>query len=193
MRHDYVFEGTAFRIRPMDVSDAAFVVGLRTDLRLGRFLNPTSARVEDQIAWLERYFERPGDFYFLIEQKTNGEPHGAIALYDEIAGQQAEWGRWILRPNSLAAAESALLIYRFAFFQRGLERVYCRTVAANQPVVNFHTSAGLEMVGQLEDHFGPGQPSTEQQATRQNWPEIERRLTSYAERSARLLARSGTT
>jgi RimJ/RimL family protein N-acetyltransferase len=189
VRHDYILEGAAFRLRPMLVSDAAFVVGLRTDAKLGRFLNATSARIEDQIAWLDRYFERPGDFYFVVEDKKTREPHGAVALYDEVTGAEAEWGRWILRPGSLAAPESALLIYRFAFGERGLQRAYCRTVGANETVISFHESAGLRLVGRIEDHFGPGQPSIEQEARRADWPSIEQTLRKSAEQSARLLAR----
>lgn len=189
MRHEHRLQGRAFALRPLELDDAALVVGLRTDPERGRFLNATSARVEDQVAWTERYFEREGDFYFIVTRPADGSPEGAVALYDEDrAGRSAEWGRWILRPGSLAAPESALLIYRFGFETRGLDRLYCRTVAANEPVVRFHESAGLETVGRLPGYFG-GEDSIEQRADRSRWPEIEARLDRSAALSARLMAR----
>lgn len=187
MRHSYVKEGAAFRLRPLQVEDSEFVVGLRTNPQLGRFLNATS--LQDHLAWLPRHYARPDDFYFIVESRDTSEPQGAVALYDEIAGEQAEWGRWIMRPGSLAAPESALLIYRFAFEDRRLKRAYCRTVAANERVVNFHSSSGLTTVSSLTDYFGPGQDSIEQEATTATYPAIAERLEKVANRSALLHGR----
>src|ERR1039457_4516855 len=53
-------------------------------------------------------------------------------------------GRWILRRGSLAAAESALLVYTIAFEDLALDRVYCRTVSANRAVVSFHRDGTLD-------------------------------------------------
>jgi RimJ/RimL family protein N-acetyltransferase len=187
VRHSYVKEGLAFRLRPLQTEDSEFVVGLRTDPTLGRFLNST--RLEDHLSWLPRHYARPDDFYFIVESRSTSEPQGAVALYDEIVGEQAEWGRWIMRRGSLAAPESALLIYRFAFEDRGLKRCYCRTVAANKSVVNFHTSSGLSNVERLKDYFGPGQDSIEQEATIATFPAIAERLEKASMQSARLLER----
>lgn len=183
MRHDFTVEGTAFRLRPLAVEDAAFVVRLRTDEKLTRYLNPTSPDIADQIAWTERYFEREGDFNFIVE-RIGGAPEGAVALYDEEPGVQAQWGRWVLRPGSLAAPESALLIYRFGIETRGLPRIYCRTEAANLAVVQFHESSGLETSGP-----SPGATTVEQAVTPANWAAVRERLARGAERSAVLLRR----
>lgn len=188
VRHDYILDGEAFALRPVGHEDSGFIVGLRTDPALGRFLNATSSAVADQDAWLERYFERPGDFYFIVANRMTGEREGAIALYDEADGG-AEWGRWILRPGSLAAAESALLIYRFGFGERGLKELYCRTVADNEKVVAFHTASGLETVRRLEGYFN-GADSVEQRATLALWPAIEANLSRHAAMSARLAKRA---
>ncbi len=192
MRHDYAQEGEAFSLRPVGHEDSRFIVGLRTDPALGRFLNATSSAVADQDAWLERYFERDGDFYFIVVNRASGEREGAIALYDEDrAAGGAEWGRWILRPGSLAAAESALMIYRFGFGERGLKEMYCRTVADNEKVVGFHTASGLETVRPLPGYFN-GRDSVEQRATPALWPGIEANLARHAAMSARLARRAAS-
>src|SRR3990172_6577622 len=108
MRHEITLAGEAFRLRPLGFADARFVVELRTDPRVSRFINPTSPRVEDQLRWIEQYLARPGDYCFVVERLATGSPEGMLGIYDEDAGRRsAEWGRWVLLPGSLAAAESA--------------------------------------------------------------------------------------
>jgi RimJ/RimL family protein N-acetyltransferase len=185
VRHEYRLEGPAFRLRPVHTGDATFIVGLRTDRKRSRFLNATSPLVQDHLAWTETYFQRPGDYYFIVERRSTSAPEGAIALYHESSAGEAEWGRWILQPGSLAAAESALLIYRFAFDVRALARVYCRTLRENQSVIAFHASTGLSTVERP-----PREPFVEQELRVEQWPAAAGRLTPRAERTAALLARS---
>lgn len=196
MRHEIVLEGPAYRLRPVTLEDAAFMVELRTDPKLGAYLNPTSPRVEDQESWLRGYFERAGDLYFIIERLTSGRPEGCVALYDiDEEKRCAEWGRWIQRPGSMAATECALHIYRAAFDEVGLTMVYCRTVAENEPVVSFHTSCGLETHARLEGYAKLGDrtfDSIEQRLTVERWPEVRVALERRAAMTARMLNRGST-
>lgn len=188
MRHEFHIEGPAFRLRPVTGDDSAAIVALRNLPELARFINATSSDPADQRAWLERYHEREGDYYFIVEGR-DGALEGTIALYDVNAElRTAEWGRWILRPNSLAAVESALLLYRLAFDRLGLDAVYCRTVAANKAVVSFHDSCGLERNGTLPGRFEQGSIQhdlIEQRLRRENWPPVEARLAALAQAVAR--------
>jgi RimJ/RimL family protein N-acetyltransferase len=124
MRHDLRLAGFRFGLRPVARGDAAFIVSLRTDPELGRYLHATSPRVEDQEAWIAAYEARPGDYYFVVEDLKDRAPVGTIGIYDVDAEAPggAEWGRWLIRPGSVAAVESALLMYRMAFEQLGLQR-----------------------------------------------------------------------
>jgi RimJ/RimL family protein N-acetyltransferase len=188
MRHDLHIEGQAFRLRPVTADDGAAIVALRNRPELSRFINATSADPADQYAWLEGYHGRAGDYYFIVEG-SDGAFEGTIALYDVDAELGiAEWGRWILRPNSLAAVESALLLYRLAFDRLGLEAVYCRTVAANEAVVSFHNSCGLESGGIQAGGFERDSIQhdlIEQRLRRENWPAVEARLAGLAAAVAR--------
>lgn len=171
LRHDLRLEGHGYRIRPVDTSDAAFIVGLRTDPELGKYLHATSPSVDDQIAWTQRYFEREGDWYFVIEDVVSGESQGCIAIYNHAPRfGTAEWGRWIIKRGSLAALESASLIYDMGFNVLGLESMYSRTEEANLPVVSFHESLGSEMNGLV---IGPeGERWTEQVMISARWSEL---------------------
>jgi len=186
MRHSLRIEGFRYGLRPIRTEDARFVVELRTDPELGAYLHRTSGRVEDQEAWLAAYFERAGDYYFIVEELKTGEPVGAIGLYDSD-GRQAEWGRWLIRKGSPAAVESALLIYRAAFEGLGLAEVYCRTVAQNAKVVSFHDSSGAERVATLEAHFeldGVVHDAVEHRVDRSRWDTMRPKLEFLARRLA---------
>ncbi len=188
MRHDVRLNGFAFGIRPVSLADAAEIVALRTDPRNGRYINETSPKVADQEAWLQSYFERPNDWYFVIDRLTTGATEGLIGIYDrDCAANTAEWGRWIVRDGSIAALESALLIYRAAFEAIGLDAVYCRTVAENRPVVSFHDSAGAPRVRLLKETAtirGVAFDQVEHRVDHARWSEMEPRLTHLARLAA---------
>lgn len=193
MRHDLTIAGPAFRLRPVTDVDAPFVLELRGNSKLNRYLHPITQCLNDQLDWLTRYYDRLHDYYFIVERQDSGGAEGLISIYD-IDSQAAcgEWGRWILKPRSLAAAESALLIYRCAFEKLALERVVCRTVADNAPVVSFHDSCGITTKRLLPGYFdlnGIRVDAIEHQVSTRTWNEISPKLELMAQRTARILRR----
>ena len=185
MRHDLQVSGHAFRLRPVDEQDADFIVDLRR--RGGRFLNQGAASIAEQIVWLSEYFERAGDFYFVVESMSDQRREGLLGLYDyDPLGRAAEWGRWVLEPDSNAAVESALLIYRCAFERLSIERVWCRTLAENRTVIAFHESCGLVREADLVtiEHNGEMLPAVVHTLTRAEWPSVKTRLDHLASRFA---------
>lgn len=142
MKHTYTLDGCGYRLRPVEMTDAQFVVDTRLeDMERNRFIHPISPCIFQQEEWLKAYFEREGDCYFIIENRLTGQPEGLIAFYNMQDGK-AEWGRWVIRRGSFSAVESVYLLYRIAFEQAGLQELYCRTVAENTAVVSFHSSIG---------------------------------------------------
>ncbi len=142
MKHNYTMDGFCYRLRPIKLSDAQFVVDTRLeDQERNRFIHRISPDVSLQEKWLEDYFQREGDCYFIVENRLTRNPEGLIAFYD-ICDGKAEWGRWVMRKDSLAASESVDLLYRIAFEKAGLSELYCRTLAENESVVSFHNSIG---------------------------------------------------
>lgn len=193
MDHELGLDGLAYRLRPVRAGDAAFIVELRNDARLSHYLHPGARTVDEQLAWLNDYFHRPGDWYFVIERQAGASAEGLVAIYDfDRERNAAEWGRWIIRPPSLAAVESAWLIYRMAFERLGLERIYCRTVAANRQVVAFHDACELGARRQLSGHFdlaGTAVDAIEHTLLVDDWPRVASRLRRLAEGTARRVGR----
>lgn len=157
-------------------------MALRTNPERARYLNPISPDIDRQRSWIEAYLERGGDWYFAVARNVDGQTEGFVGIYDldEVA-RRAEWGRWILRAGSLAAIESARLVYEVAFDALNLQEVYCRTVAENAQVVSFHDACGLVRAAVHEKAFRPpwapeGLDMVEHRLDRARWPEVRDEL-----------------
>ena len=178
-------DGHVFRLRPVEMEDAAFILELRADRDRSRYLHRVANDLEAQRRWLGSYFERPGDYYFLIENRGTGEREGTAGIYD-LDRIFAEWGRWIVRAESRAAIESACLIYRVGFEVLGLESLYCRTIVENISAVRFHQSFGLERTRTLPRYFeldGRLLDAVEMRLTRPQWDSIREESEGKAARA----------
>lgn len=189
MIHSHRCTAYSVTLRPVERADAAVIVGLRTDPKLSRFIGGTSSAQADQQSWLESYFARPGDAYFIIE--VGSDPVGTVGIYDQ-RGDVAEWGRWIIRPGVAAAAASVLLTYRVAFTELKLERLICRTVSDNGHVLSFHDRLGLRRIGvETAGVIIDGAPKdmVVHELSREDWLDVEPGLERSARMAERLLLR----
>lgn len=181
------FELYGLQLRPVEERDAAPILALRLDPDLARFIGETSPDEAQQRRWIAEQRRRAGDYYCAC---WVGETFvGTVGLYDVSEGH-AEWGRWMLRPGTLAATTSALAIYDLAFERLGLERVHCKTIADNQKVVRFHDSCGLERLpanGWIELR-GVRRETVVHQLDRANWPRVRSVLEPLAKGAQRFLS-----
>jgi RimJ/RimL family protein N-acetyltransferase len=145
MRHSIHAEGFGVRLRPVTMQDAAFIVWLRNlDYVKGK-IGDSAADVASQQAWLKAYFERDGDYYFIIET-AGGIAVGTHSLYDIVEGR-AELGRWVIRPGVQAAVPSHMVAFDIAFNRLGLRALRNATVSTNLPVISISRRFGFEAVG----------------------------------------------
>ena len=193
MKHDLRIDGFAFRLRPVDEDDAERMVELRTQPELNKFLPTISPDPEVQRAYIRDYFERPGDFYFMVERISNGHAEGNIAVYDvDEENRCAEWGRWILEAHSPAAIESAWLVFRVAFEILDLDYLYCRTNVENRQTVSFHDSCGLSRQRTLSNFIelnGVPYDAIEHRLNRQSWHNVDANLRSKSDMVSKILLR----
>jgi len=188
MRHGIVMEGWGYRLRPVEAADARFIHELRADPVRARYLHRGEPGLAAQQRWMEAYFERPNDYYFVIEARGSGRPEGTIGIYnfDQALGS-AEWGRWIVRPGSFAAVESACLVYRAGFEVLGLHSMYSRTVTENSATLSFHDGFGLDRTRVLPRYFeleGRWLDAIEDVLTRARWDEVREQPERKAARVA---------
>lgn len=186
MRHEIALQGHAFGLRPVVLSDAGFIVEMRSTS--GQYLNRGASTIREQGEWIERYFARPDDYYFVVQRVGDGRAEGLVGIYDlQRETRSAEWGRFVLRSGSSAAVESALLVYRCGFDVMALERIFCRTLADNAQVVAFHDSCGLERASKavMIAHDGEPRASIEHVLHRDQWPGVREHLDRLAARLAK--------
>jgi len=148
MQHELHAKGFGITLRPVRMSDSAFIVWLRNqDFVKGRVGNSASD-VPSQEAWLGEYFERPDDYYFIIES-PGGIPLGTEAIYNN-PGPIAEWGRFIVQPETAAAVPGAILAFDLAFHQMGMRELLATCVSTNHTVCSLIRKFGFRQTGIAE-------------------------------------------
>jgi len=147
MQHSFQAEGFGVRIRPVQLEDAAFIVWLRNLDHVRGRVGDSATDVAGQRAWLRKYFEREGDYYFLVET-PNGIPLGTHGIYD-VQGASAEKGRHIIRPDVMAGVAAGTLATELAFDRLGLKELRSTCVSTNLAVRSLHRRSGFKEVGIL--------------------------------------------
>jgi len=145
MRHDIHLEGFNLRLRPVRIEDAAFIVWLRNLDYVKGNVGDSATDVASQEAWLRAYFEREGDYYFIVES-LGGIPLGTHGLYN-VNGISAEKGRHIIRAEVMAGLPAGILTTEMAFGSMGLRELRVRMVATNTAVQSLHRKSGFKQLG----------------------------------------------
>jgi RimJ/RimL family protein N-acetyltransferase len=142
MNHTVQAEGYGIRLRPVQMEDSAFIVWLRNLEHARGRVGDSAADTPAQEAWLKEYFERRGDYYFILE--TLGRiPVGAYSIYN-LVGSSAESGRWVIRQEVPAAIPCAIVAFDgIAFSKLNLTELRVKTVATNQPVLSLNRKLGF--------------------------------------------------
>lgn len=151
MRHNVQVNGYSYCLRPVQKRDAEFILQIRLeDVERNKYIHRVSSKISDQQQWLDEYFHRNNDYYFIVENLLSGQPEGTIGIYDIVNGK-AEWGRWILKKGSLSTFECLDLLFKVAFDKLKLNEVYCLTIADNVDVVKVHDSLPQKRRGVLKN------------------------------------------
>jgi len=79
MQHDIQIEGFGVRLRPVRMEDAPFIVWLRNLEHARGRVGDSASTQQSQETWLQAYFQRAGDYYFIVET-PGGIPVGTLAI-----------------------------------------------------------------------------------------------------------------
>jgi RimJ/RimL family protein N-acetyltransferase len=148
----YVRGKTIF-LREVMISDAEFIIKLRTDPEKSKHLSVTQNNIDMQKIFISNYLESRIDYYFIISDWSQC-PLGTIRIYD-VRDDSFCWGSWILSKEAPknAAIESALLIYDFAFFSLHYPTSHFDVRKENHKVVDFHKRFGACIVREDELNY----------------------------------------
>lgn len=136
-------------LRLIREDDAEFILRLRLDGSVNRFLSPVDADLAKQVEWISQYKQREAirsEFYFVIENPRD-QQCGTVRVYD-FQGTSFSWGSWIVAPGSpsFAAIESAFAVYEFAFGHLGFLQSHFEVRKGNAKVLKFHQRFGATIV-----------------------------------------------
>ena len=151
-----IIHGTHIRLRSVEVSDADFILRLRVDERLNRFLSPVGDDLDHQVAWLQRYKrreQRGEEIYWMIEDLAS-RAVGTVRLYDfDETDRSFTWGSWILKAGNPPqyALESAIRIYDYGFYTLQFEAARIEVRKGNTGVIAFHKRFAAKPVGESDE------------------------------------------
>jgi len=189
MRHSLQVEDFGIRLRPVRLEDAPFIVWLRNLDYVRGNVGDSAADVAGQEAWLNKYFERAGDYYFIVET-SGGIPLGTHGIYD-VSGTSAEKGRHIIRPEVMAGIPAAMLATDLAFENLGLTELRATSVSTNLAVHSLHRKCGFKHVGTLRAaQIINGQPADLEQflLSPEDWAKARLRLVPLAQYAGKHVA-----
>lgn len=152
--------GNSISMRLTDTSDADFILEMRLDSKKSRYISKVENDLEKQILWLREYKKRESEcqeFYFIIQSLKDAKRLGLVRIYD-FKGDSFCWGSWIIKDSApkIAAIESAMLIYVFAFEILGFKNSHFDVRNDNISVINFHKrlfNAQITHIDNLSTYF----------------------------------------
>lgn len=134
--------GLGIALRDASIKDAEFILSLRMDPRLNRYISKVNGELAQQEAFLESYSRNDDEAFFVIEDE-DGCSLGTIRMYDQRDDSFC-WGSWIVHPDAprKTGTRSALLLYYYAFDHLGFKRTHFDVRQLNEAVWKFHEECG---------------------------------------------------
>lgn len=152
--HDFTWDRYGLHVRFAQIEDSAFILGLRTNPKLARFLHATEDDLQKQIEWMKSYKEREAegtDYYFVYEY--DGKPVGVNRIYDiDDENDVCTGGSWICVPGSdFERSVATMLLERDIIFELlGAAADHFDVRKANKQVLKLHQRVGAEIVGETD-------------------------------------------
>lgn len=130
-----------YSIRLIEEVDADFIVSLRNNPKLNRYLNTTSSNIEEQIKWIKNYKikeKKQEELYFIIFE--NGIKKGLYRLY-KINNVSFTIGSWLFETcdNSILPIMVDLLISDFGFYYLKKNVLLFDVRKDNKKVIRYHS------------------------------------------------------
>lgn len=134
------------------LSDADFILSIRTDAHHTRFIHQTDNDLNKQIDWMRQYKTREdeGREYYFIYSKE-GVPFGMSRVYN-IFEYYGTSGSWLCKPNNDPKDSLAtyLMMHDIMFGDIGLDLLIFDVRKENKKVWRMHESFGALMIGESD-------------------------------------------
>ncbi len=139
-------------LRYVEKKDAEFILKLRQNELLNKYISKTDIEINQQIRWIEEYKEREAykkEFYFIIENKETNENYGTVRIYN-ILNEKATFGSFILdknRPDN-SVYKVIDLALDFAFKDLRVNEIYLDVIKENKKAIYVYKKYGFKYIGE---------------------------------------------
>lgn len=145
--------------RLVNEEDAEFIVKLRTDPMLGKFIHATSPDIFKQKEWIREYQKRESlglEYYFIFYK--DGVPFGVNRLYHMEKEDRFTSGSWICLPNTdttdVVASSLIPRIIAFEMLDKIMEFGVEGCHEDNKKVIKFNQMIGMKIKGTRVEEKG---------------------------------------
>lgn len=148
----HILEGKYVNLRPVEEEDSEFILTIRNDYSISKYLPKLNVTVDEQKSWISKQRVDKESYYFLIES-AEGKRLGTISYYD-IVGNHGESGRVCSIGNATQNVEALILFYNYLFYELNVEYVTIWVYEDNKPVLSLKQSIGFTWNGNGIDDSG---------------------------------------
>ena len=134
MIYDKAIEGKFVTLKSITLEDAEFSYNLRKDPRFVDIMGQPAKTLEDQKKFIEWQMKQPGDYYFVVFNKS-GDKIGLTGIYN-IEGDTGEAGREINIGKPNETIETQVLLTDFCIDVLGLKNRKAVVYKSNQKQIN---------------------------------------------------------
>lgn len=144
--------GDKIYLRLAEESDSEFILTLRQNKELNKFISPTNINIIQQQEWIKKYKEREKEgkeYYFIVINKKKEEPCGTVRIYNiDKLNRTATWGSFILdsnRPDG-ASKETIKFSLDFAFQNLKLNKIFLDVRKENGKAIHIYEKFGFKRI-----------------------------------------------
>lgn len=142
-------------VRLVREEDAEFILRLRTDEKLARYLHATDDNVEKQVEWIKQYKirEAAGEDYYFIYDK-DGQNIGVNRIYDiNYDQEQVTAGSWICKAEGMISIYTIMILRDIMFDIMGAKCDCFDVRKGNKKVQRLHEMCGAQKVSEDEQNY----------------------------------------
>lgn len=151
------FKKYGLTFRTVEEEDAPFILELRSNKALSRFLTATDPDLEKQVEWIRSYKQREqqNEEVYFISLDNKGDRQGLNRLYN-YEPDCFEIGSWLYKPGleKYVSIRGDLAVRDYGFETLGFTHCKFAVRKANLSVVRYHAGFKPEKTGETEiDYF----------------------------------------
>ena len=149
LNSDFRLMRLGLEVRLVDESDVDYILSLRTNKHLAKFIHHTDNDRDKQLEWVRNYKNRESEgreYYFIYF--LDGKPVGLNRIYN-ILGYYGTIGSWICSPDNETEISLAtyILMLDIMFDRIKLDITIFEVRQANKHVWKLHKMLGAQQVG----------------------------------------------